>query len=92
MIPQGSSIHWNKRRSKQYANIEVVDAARRPGNHVTRSWQMRVPVETDKVVIDTAAGIEGSELTGMLRENDFLVVSVLPSPLDIQATAYFINL
>ncbi len=88
---QGSSVHWRARRSDEYADIGVVDAARRPGNHMTRSWQMRVPVETDVVVIDTAAGIDGTELAGMLQENDLLIVPVLPSPIDIQATAYFIK-
>jgi len=88
---QGSSINWNNRRSDQYNEIDAVDAARRPGNHMTRSWQMRVPVETDVVVIDTPAGIDGTELASMLQENDFLVIPVLPSPIDIQATAYFIR-
>ncbi len=88
---QGSSIHWNNRRSEQYAEISVVDAARRSGNHMTRSWQMRVPPETDLVVIDTAAGIDGTELAAMLQENDLLIIPVLPSPMDIQATAYFIK-
>jgi len=58
---------------------------------MTRSWQMRVPVDTDVVVIDTAAGIDGTELAGMLQQNDLLVIPVLPSPIDIQATAYFIK-
>ena len=88
---QNSSIHWQNRRSQQYANIGVVDAARRPGNHMTRSWQMRVPIDTDVVVIDTPAGIDGSELASMLQENDLLVIPVLPSPIDIQTTAYFIK-
>ncbi len=88
---QGSAVHWKNRRSDQYADIDVVDAARRPGNHMTRSWQMRVPVDTDVVVIDTAAGIDGTELAGMLQQNDLLVIPVLPSPIDIQTTAYFIK-
>ena len=58
---------------------------------MTRSWQMRVPPETDLVVIDTAAGIDGTELAAMLQENDLLIIPVLPSPMDIQATAYFIK-
>ncbi len=88
---QGSAIHWNNRRSEQFAGIEVVDAARRPDNHMTRSWQMRVPHDTETVVIDTAAGIGGTELASMLQPNDVLVIPVLPSPIDIQATAYFIK-
>ena len=88
---QSSSVHWKNRRSQQHAHINVVDAARRTGNHMTRSWQMRVPLETDVVVIDTPAGIDGSELASMLQEGDLLIIPVLPSPIDIQATAYFIK-
>lgn len=88
---QSSSVHWINRRSDQYENISVVDAARRPGNHMTRSWQMRVSPETDVVVVDTPAGIDGPELASMLHDNDMLIIPVLPSPIDIQTTAYFIK-
>ena len=88
---QGSALHWSKRRGPEYPEIHAVDAARRPGNNMTRSWQMRVPPDTDKVVIDTPAGIDGSELASMLQENDTLIIPVLPSPIDIQSTAYFIK-
>ena len=88
---QNSSVHWKNRRSQQFADIDVVDAAHRPHNHMTRSWQMRVPIETDIVVIDTPAGIVPSELASMLQENDMLIIPVLPSPIDIQTTAYFIK-
>jgi len=88
---QGSAVHWRKRRSEQFADISVVDAARRPDNHMTRSWQMRVPHDTDTVVVDTPAGIDATELAGMLQQNDMLVIPVLPSPIDIQTTAYFIR-
>lgn len=88
---QGSAMHWSKRRSPEYPLIDAVDAARRPGNNMTRSWQMRVPPQTDRVIIDTPAGIDGPELASMLQENDYLIIPVLPSPIDIQATAYFIR-
>ncbi len=88
---QGSALHWHQRRSAEYPSIHVVDAARRPGNNMTRSWQMRIPPETDKVIIDTPAGIDGPELASMLQENDTLIIPVLPSPIDIQATAWFIR-
>lgn len=88
---QGSSLHWIKRRSAQQPEIHGVDASRRPDNHMTRSWQLRVPPDTDVVVIDTPAGIDVPELASMFQEQDFLVIPVLPSPIDIQATAHFIK-
>ncbi len=88
---QGSSLHWANRRSDQHPQIHAVDASRRPDNHMTRSWQLRVPVDTDVVVIDTPAGIDVVELASLFEENDFLIIPVLPSPIDIQASAYFIR-
>jgi chromosome partitioning protein len=88
---QGSSLQWLKQRQPGLMPIEGVDASRRPGNNMTRSWQMRVPPETEIVVIDTPAGIEASELAAMLSEHDFLVIPVLPSPIDIHSTAHFIK-
>lgn len=88
---QGSSLQWLKRRPQEYAQIHGVDASRRPDNRMTRSWQLRVPLDTDTVVIDTPAGIDGPELAAMLLEHDFLIIPVLPSPIDIHATAHFIK-
>ncbi len=88
---QGSSLQWFRRRGDGYRQIHGVDASRRPDNHMTRSWQLRVPLETDVVVLDTAAGIEVSELAAMFQENDCLIIPVLPSPIDIHATAHFIK-
>jgi chromosome partitioning protein len=88
---QGSSLQWVQRRQQHQPLIHGVDASRRPDNHMTRSWQMRVPPETDVVVIDTPAGIDVPELASLFLENDFLVIPVLPSPIDIHATAHFIK-
>ncbi len=88
---QGSSLQWLNRRGDQHSEIHGVDASRRSDHHMTRSWQLRVPPETDMVVIDTPAGIDVSELASLLVENDFLIIPVLPSPIDIQATAHFIK-
>ena len=88
---QGSALQWYKRRDEALPEIAVVDASRRPDNHMTRSWQLRVPPGTDTVILDTPAGISATELAGMLQEDDFLIIPVLPSPIDIHASAYFIR-
>jgi chromosome partitioning protein len=88
---QGSSLQWFNRRGNDYPTIHGVDASRSPDNRMTRSWQLRVPLETDVVVLDTAAGIDVSELAAMFIENDSLIIPVLPSPIDIHATAHFIK-
>ncbi len=88
---QGSTLQWVRRRAQDLTTIHGVDASRRPDNHMTRSWQLRVPPDTDMAVIDTPAGIDSTELASMFHDNDYLIIPVLPSPIDIHATAHFIK-
>ena len=88
---QGSSIAWNKRRPESLNAIHGVDASKNVDHRMTRSWQLRVPPETDIAVIDSPAGIEVTELTALFQQNDSVLIPVLPSPIDIHATAHFIK-
>jgi chromosome partitioning protein len=88
---QGSSLAWIQRRSDELATIHGVDASKNSDHRLTRSWQLRVPSETDVAIIDTPAGVDISELALMFRRNDSLLIPVLPSPIDIHATAHFIK-
>jgi chromosome partitioning protein len=50
-----------------------------------------LPGDTTKVVIDTPAGLTGMLLNDLVRECDFIVIPVTPSPIDIRATTFFIK-
>jgi len=88
---QGSSLAWLKRRSQESNLIHGVDASKNFDHRLTRSWQLRVPPETDVAVIDSPAGVDISELAALFQENDSVIIPVLPSPVDIHATAHFIK-
>lgn len=88
---QGSSLAWIDRRAQDVNLIHGVDASKNSDHRLTRSWQLRVPPETDVAVIDTSAGIDVSELAEMFQANDSVIIPVLPSPIDIHATAHFIK-
>lgn len=88
---QGSSIAWNDRRPDSLNKIHVVDASKNVDLRMTRSWQLRVPPDTDIAVIDSPAGVDVSELTTLFQLNDAVLIPVLPSPIDIHATAHFIK-
>ena len=88
---QGSSLAWINRRPADAAPIAGVDASRNSDHRLTRSWQLRVPPETDIALIDSPAGADISELTILFQQNDSVLIPVLPSPIDIHATAYFIK-
>lgn len=88
---QKSSLAWINRRPSSLNQIYGIDASRNHGHRLTRSWQLRVPQETDIVIIDTPAGINIPALTVLFETNDSILIPVLPSPIDIHATAHFIK-
>lgn len=89
--PQGSSTQWLSLRDESHTPIHGVAAYRKQKSVMTRSFLMRTPTNTERVVIDTPAGIHGQQLIDVVRETDTVVVPVLPSPIDIHAAAHFIR-
>jgi len=88
--PQGSSLHWNSVREQgDYAPIHLIDASHSKVG-VTRTFQLSVPRDTDRVVIDAPAGMCKKMLSEMVAKADVIVVPVAPSPIDIQASSEFI--
>jgi chromosome partitioning protein len=88
--PQGSSLHWLNTRSTHLNPIHAANAAIQKGKLI-RSLQMYVPENTEKLIIDAPAGVEGMLLQEMVRRTDFIVIPVTPSTIDIHATADFIK-
>ena len=89
--PQGSSMRWLKLRSHELADIYGVVAHKNAIKGVTTSWQLRLPPEVDRLIIDTPPGLKGPELVEQLKGANYIIIPVLPSPLDIFATADFIR-
>jgi chromosome partitioning protein len=88
--PQGTSIRWLKLRNGDRPIIHGVNASQR-ASQVTRSFLMRVPPGTERVVIDTPAGVRGYDLQELVRQSDRIIIPVLPSDADIHAAAGFIG-
>ena len=89
--PQGSSMRWLKLRADDKPNIYGVVAHKNAASSVTMSWQLRLPAETEVLIIDTPPGLKGPDLIEQLKGADVILIPVLPSPLDIFATADFIR-
>src|SRR5437879_7148273 len=88
--PQGSSLHWLRSRAPEAAKIHGANAAP-PKPDRLRSFEMYVPPETRQLVIDTPAGASGLLLQEMLGRAHCVIIPVVPSSLDIHATANFIK-
>ena len=88
---QGSSLAWIGRRGDDLPPVYGVDASKNADHRLTRSWQLRVPPETDVALIDSPAGADIFELAALLQQHDSVLIPVLPSPIDIHATAHFIK-
>jgi len=82
--PQGSSTRWAQRRAG-------LDSAVLPLDGTGPGWRRHVPADSDLVVVDAAAGAMAGDLGSFLERADAVVVPVLPSLLDIEATVGFLD-
>lgn len=89
--PQASAMQWLRARSRVAPPIQGVaihDASRVP---LAGAWQLKVPRDTQRVVVDTPAGLRAMDLAGRITADDMLIVPIQPSAIDIRATADFIR-
>ena len=89
--PQGSSTRWLKLRPKDKESIYGINAHQRQSLQSTRTWQMRIPAETERLIIDAPAGVTGEALHGFVQRVDTILIPVLPSPIDIHSATAFIK-
>ena len=80
--PQASSTRWLKKRQSNQPAIHGIAAFER-NNRTTRSFHMRIPAQTERVVIDTPAALPAQDLPEITRGADAILVPVLPSDIDI---------
>jgi chromosome partitioning protein len=79
--PQESSIDWLGIRSPEKAPIHGVSASKE---------QVRVPRDTDYVIMDSPAALHGRELANLVRRADTILMPILPSPIDVRAAKNFL--
>ncbi len=81
--PQRSSLDWLERRPENRPEITGIAAFEEGLRYAPRG--------ADVVVIDAPARSHGRELTDLVRHAETIVVPVLPSTIDMQATATFLE-
>ena len=80
---QGSSLHWAEKRAA--LAHPVLGMAGKPGSKVT----VKVPSGTKRCIVDTAAGIRVAEVAELLDAADALLIPVMPSVIDLEASEAF---
>ena len=81
--PQRSSLDWLDRRPEDRARIAGVAGF--------EDGLRRAPRSADFIVIDAPARTHAKELTDLVRHAETIVVPVLPSTIDMQATTTFLE-
>jgi len=89
--PQDSAARWLQQRSGEMPRIHGVAAAHAPAQGITRSFQMRLPPDTQRLVLDTPASLKRMELIEILRNAAAIIVPILPSTIDSHVTVNFIQ-
>ena len=87
---QGSSTRWLSKRAKGQAPIHGIAGYER-NSRVTRSFAMRLPLDTERLIVDTAAALESQLLPDITRNATAVLVPVLPSDIDIHAATKCIS-
>ena len=81
---QGSSLRWAEKRAGLPAPVLGLSALR-------PEWATKIPEDAQRVVIDGPAGIRSGELAELLHDVDVLLIPVLPSRIDLEASEHFLH-
>lgn len=87
--PQASASYWLKSRPENLPKIFGVKIE--PNSRITRSFQWRAPKSTRWLITDSAPGLADNALNDIVQNHDLIIVPVLPSDIDIRASARFIG-
>lgn len=79
---QKSALSWLKRRPDSLPKITGLD---------WRKEKQAPPKKTSRLIIDAPAGVRGQALEDLVKTTDIVIVPVLPSPFDEDATARFVK-
>ncbi len=80
---QGSALHWCEKRALHPNAVLGLPGLR-------RDWEKTIPADAQCLIIDSPAGIRASEVGDFLDTVDVVVVPVLPSAIDLEASEPFL--
>lgn len=89
--PQESSYSWLEQRPVELPRIHGVSAHQRLPVGLTRSWYLRVPPETERLILDTAASLDKPQMLEYIKSADLILVPIVPAAIDARAAIGFIK-
>ena len=89
--PQGSCLQWLRQRPAHFMPIHGANGAPASGATQLASQKRWVPENSEVQIIDAPAGVKGLQLKELVRKSQYILIPVLPSPVDIHATADFVK-
>lgn len=81
---QKSATNWCEKRAAMASAVLPIDGSR-------RNWEKHLPDNAQNAVIDAPAGAMADDLEAFLERADAVLVPVLPSMIDLEATVPFLN-
>jgi len=81
---QGSSFRWAQKRPDTVPGVLGAEG-------VKRGWVNKLPPDTERIIVDSAAGSHREVLDPVLEEVDAVIVPVLGSTIDLEATHAFLK-
>lgn len=81
---QKTSTHWCEKRAELPSAVLPIDGT-------SRTWSKRVPEDSQRIVVDAPAGAMADDLAAFLEVADAVLVPVLPSTIDLEATVPFLD-
>lgn len=80
---------WLRRRLQH--DVAPITRTQGASMYETTAFSLRIPPDHDCLVIDGSSGLVGSDLDLPLQQADLVLVPLMPSPLDLEATARFVH-
>ena len=88
--PQASASEWLSIRPNNLPPIHCVSAGTSAAG-MTRTWQLRVPPGTSRVILDTPARLDQITTARLVREADSILIPVMDSAIDVRAASRFLK-